>query len=104
MRLPNHPDQITTLVDLFLAGAERDKLDPLLDTCVAVYQERLDKDERLSNIIKTFDHHFGTLFNDGDRVAQRIRDHTAPKVAADPADQNAKKDTPTRHGLNTTKR
>ena len=33
-----------TLVDLFLSGAERDKLDPILDTCVAVYKERLDED------------------------------------------------------------
>jgi type I restriction enzyme, R subunit len=28
---------------------------------------------------------FGTLFNDGDRVAMRIRDEIAPKVPADTA-------------------
>ena len=38
------PDQVTTLVDLFLAGAARDKLDPILDVCVAVYKEQLDED------------------------------------------------------------
>jgi type I restriction enzyme R subunit len=37
-------EQIDTLVDLYLNGAERDKLDPILDTCVAVYLESLDED------------------------------------------------------------
>jgi type I restriction enzyme R subunit len=37
---------------------------------------------------------FGTLFTDGDRVIKRIRDDVAPKVAADEAFQNAKKNTP----------
>ena len=32
------------LVDLFLSDAERDALDPILDTCVAVYKEKLDED------------------------------------------------------------
>src|SRR5437763_5829119 len=31
------PEQVETLVKLYLDGAERDKLDPILDTCVAVY-------------------------------------------------------------------
>ena len=51
--------------------------------------------DRLSNILKAFNEHFGTLFTDSDRVARRIRDDIAPKVAADPAYQNAKKNTPT---------
>src|SRR5438445_5391246 len=38
------PEQVETLVKLYLDGAERDKLDPILDTCVAVYKERLDED------------------------------------------------------------
>jgi type I restriction enzyme R subunit len=38
------PEQVQTLVDLFLSGAERDKLDPILDACVAVYIQRLDED------------------------------------------------------------
>lgn len=188
------PEQVQTLVDLFLSGAERDKLDPILDTCVAVYRERLDEDgqvdfkgkakafartydflasvlpytnraweklsivlnllipklpaptdedlakgilesidmdsyrvekraameiappdanaeidpvpveggghkrepelDRLSNILKAFNDHFGTLFTDADRVSRRIREDIAPKVAADPAYQNARKNTP----------
>ena len=36
--------QIDTFVDLYLRGADRDKLDPILDVCVAVYRERLDED------------------------------------------------------------
>lgn len=38
------PEQIEQLVERFLAGAERDTLDPILDTCVAVYLERLNED------------------------------------------------------------
>jgi type I restriction enzyme, R subunit len=38
------PEQIETLVDLYLNGADRDKLDPLLDACVAVYVNELDED------------------------------------------------------------
>ena len=36
----------------------------------------------------------GTLFNDSDRVATRLRDDIAPKVAADQAYRNAKANTP----------
>jgi len=50
--------------------------------------------DRLSNIIKAFNDQFATLFTDADRVARRIRDDIAPQVAADPAYQNAKKNTP----------
>jgi type I restriction enzyme R subunit len=50
--------------------------------------------DRLSNILKTFNEHFGTLFTDADRVAQRIKDDIAPKVAADQGYQNAKMNTP----------
>ena len=188
------PEQVQQVVELFLAGAERDKLDPILDTCVAVYKERLDEDsqvdfkgkakafcrtydflaaiipqnnvewekasiflnlltpklpapkeedlakgileaidmdsyrvekklvmkivladqdaeidpiptdgggakpppelDRLSNILKTFNDHFGTLFADADRVAKRIMEDIAPKVAADAAYRNAKENTP----------
>jgi len=188
------PEQVHNLVELFLGGADRDKLDPILDACVAVYVERLDEDsqvdfkgkakvfcrtysflsaiipysnaeweklsilinllvpklpapqeedlakgileaidmdsyrvekkavlkialedknadieplptesagrksepelDRLSNILKTFNDHFGTMFTDTDRVAQRIRNDIAPKVAADMAYKNAKENTP----------
>ena len=50
--------------------------------------------DRLSNILKSFNEQFGTLFTDTDRVAQRIRDDIAPMVAADAAYQNAKENTP----------
>jgi type I restriction enzyme R subunit len=50
--------------------------------------------DRLSNILKTFNEHFGTLFSDADRVSRRIRDDIAPKVAADVAYQNARENTP----------
>jgi type I restriction enzyme R subunit len=188
------PEQVAQVVALFLGGAARDTLDPLLDACVAIYVDQLDEDgqvdfkgkakafcrtyaflssllpygnagweqlsifldlltpklpapkeedlakgileaidmdsyrvekkaamkialadadaeiepapadaggrlhepelDRLSNILKSFNEHFGTLFTDGDRVAQRIRDDIAPKVAADAAYQNAKENTP----------
>jgi type I restriction enzyme R subunit len=188
------PEQVQHLVELFLGGADRDKLDPILDTCVAVYVNQLDEDgqvdfkgkakvfcrtysflsslipysnreweklsillnlltpklpapqeedlakgildaidmdsyrvekkavleialadenaeiepvptdgggrksepelDRLSNILKSFNEHFGTLFTDADRVAKRIRDDIAPQVAADAAYQHAKENTP----------
>jgi type I restriction enzyme R subunit len=37
-------EQIDTLVALYLGGADRDKLDPILDACVAVYKEQLGED------------------------------------------------------------
>jgi type I restriction enzyme, R subunit len=188
------PEQVQQLVRLFLGDADRDKLDPILDACVAVYRDTLDEDgqvdfkgkakvfcrtyaflssvisysnaeweklsillnllipklpapeeedlskgileaidmdsyrvekkavmriamadqnaeiepvptdshgrkpepelDRLSNIIKTFNDQFRTLFTDSDRVVTRIRDDIAPKVAADAAYQNAKENTP----------
>jgi type I restriction enzyme, R subunit len=188
------PEQVETFVALYLDGAEREKLDPILDACVAVYQEKLDEDEqvdfkgkakaftrtydflasilpytnaeweklsiflnflipklpapkeedlsrgilesidmdsyrvekkaalkvslpdenaeigpvpvsgggrkpepeldRLSNILKTFNDHFSTLFTDSDRIVKRITDDIAPKVATDGPYQNAKKNTP----------
>ncbi|HFD87863.1 MAG TPA: type I restriction endonuclease subunit R [Gammaproteobacteria bacterium] len=42
------PDQIDTLVELYLGGADRDKLDPILDACVAVYKEQLDEDGQVN--------------------------------------------------------
>ena len=38
------PDQITTLVELYLGGTDRDKLDPILDACVVNYVNNLDED------------------------------------------------------------
>ncbi len=36
--------QVDELVDLYLSGADRDRLDPILDACVAAYREQLDED------------------------------------------------------------
>lgn len=41
------PEQVEQFVALFLAGAERDKLDPILDACVAVYKDTLDEDQQV---------------------------------------------------------
>jgi type I restriction enzyme R subunit len=188
------PEQVQQFVSLFLAGAERDQLDPILDACVARYTGSLDEDQqvdfkgkakvfcrtydflasvmpgtapdwerlsillnlllpklpapkeedlaqgildaidmdsyrvekkakmkialadanaeiappptegggrkpepeldRLSNILKSFNESFGTLFEDTDRIVKRIREDIAPRVAADKAFQNARQNTP----------
>jgi type I restriction enzyme R subunit len=41
------PEQVNSLVDLYLNGADRDRLDPLLDACVAVYVDDLDEDAQV---------------------------------------------------------
>jgi type I restriction enzyme R subunit len=194
LRRCTRPSRCSSFVALFLGGADRDQLDPILDACVTVYKEQLDEDgqvefkgkakvfcrtynflssvmpvherrvgealdlprpadaqaagageddlakgileaidmdsyrvekkaamkialadedaeiapvptdggggrrqpelDRLSNILKTFNEQFGTLFADTDRVARRIRDDIAPKVAADEAFRNARQNTP----------
>jgi len=37
-------EQVEDLVALYLGGADRDRLDPILDSCVAVYKSDLDED------------------------------------------------------------
>ena len=39
-------EDIDQLVELYLDGADRDKLDPILDACVSVYKHELDEDEQ----------------------------------------------------------
>ncbi|OGS04510.1 MAG: DEAD/DEAH box helicase [Elusimicrobia bacterium RIFCSPLOWO2_12_FULL_59_9] len=41
------PEQVRQVVDLFLGGADRDRLDPILDVCVAVYTGTLDEDQQV---------------------------------------------------------
>jgi len=41
------PEQVQQFAELFLGGAERDQLDPILDTCVAVYTGTLDEDQQV---------------------------------------------------------
>ena len=38
---------VDTLVDLYLNGAERDKLDPILDVCAENYKDDLDEDGQI---------------------------------------------------------
>ena len=38
------PEQIDDFVQRYLGGAEREQLDPILDTCVAIYLRNLDED------------------------------------------------------------
>jgi type I restriction enzyme R subunit len=42
------PEQVDRLVELYLGGGDRDKLDPILDACVAVYVKDLDEDGQVS--------------------------------------------------------
>ncbi len=37
------PDQVRQMVEWFLGGEDRDKIDPVLDACVAVYKSDLDE-------------------------------------------------------------
>jgi type I restriction enzyme R subunit len=39
--------QVDEFVTLYLSGADRDRLDPMLDACVADYRERLDEDAQV---------------------------------------------------------
>ncbi|MGO0122318.1 type I restriction endonuclease subunit R [Desulfothermobacter acidiphilus] len=41
------PDEVDKLVQLYLDGADRDRLDPILDACVAAYVEHLDEDSQI---------------------------------------------------------
>lgn len=54
---------IGQLVELYLSGADRDRLDPILDACVAVYKEQLDEDGQVDfkGKAKTFVRTYGFL-------------------------------------------
>ncbi|KMY66192.1 DEAD/DEAH box helicase [Desulfocarbo indianensis] len=56
-------DQIDDLVSLYLDGADRDKLDPILDACVATYNADLDEDGQVDfkGKAKTFVRTYGFL-------------------------------------------
>jgi len=41
------PDQVETLVELYLDDADRDRLDPILNTCIDTYKETLDEDSQV---------------------------------------------------------
>ena len=40
-------ERVDDLVELYLSGADRDVLDPILDSCVEVYREDLDEDQQV---------------------------------------------------------
>lgn len=57
------PEQIEQFVELYLGGADRDKLDPILDVCVATYKDHLDEDEQVDfkSKAKAFSRTYGFL-------------------------------------------
>jgi type I restriction enzyme R subunit len=55
-------DHIESLVDLYLNGAERDRLDPILDACAAVYKELPLEDQiKFKSAAKSFVRTYGFL-------------------------------------------
>ena len=53
---------VEKLVDLYLNGAERDQLDPILDACVAVYKELALEDQiKFKSAAKSFVRTYGFL-------------------------------------------
>jgi len=57
------PEHVDKLVELCLGGAQRDRLDPILDVCVAVYTSQLDEDGQVDfkGKAKTFARTYGFL-------------------------------------------
>jgi type I restriction enzyme R subunit len=55
--------QVDEFVELYLGGADRDELDPILDACVADYRDRLDEDGQVEfkGKAKTFLRTYGFL-------------------------------------------
>lgn len=55
--------QVDELVELYLNGADRDQLDPILDACVAVYRDQLDEDGQVDfkSKAKAFTRTYGFL-------------------------------------------
>ena len=55
-------DDVERLVDLFLNGAERDRLNPTLDACTAVYKQ-LETDDQIKfkSVAKSFVRTYGFL-------------------------------------------
>lgn len=54
--------EVEQLVDLFLSGAERDRLDPILDACTAVYNQlELDDQIKFKSAAKSFVRTYGFL-------------------------------------------
>ena len=58
-----NPAKVDELVERFLAKESRDRLDPILDACVAVYREQLDEDGQVDfkGMAKAFLRAYGFL-------------------------------------------
>ena len=55
-------EHVDTLVDLYLNGAERDRLDPILDACVALYRDLENEDKiKFKGAAKSFVRTYGFL-------------------------------------------
>ncbi|RXA21694.1 type I restriction endonuclease subunit R [Methanosarcina sp. MSH10X1] len=56
-------EDIEQLVELYLSGSDRDKLDPILDACVATYKDQLDEDGQVDfkSKAKAFNRTYGFL-------------------------------------------
>ncbi len=55
-------DHVEKLVDLYLNGAERDRLDPILDTCAAIYKDLDTEDQiKFKSAAKAFCRTYGFL-------------------------------------------
>ena len=54
---------VDTFVELYLSGADRDQLDPILDACVATYKQSLDEDGQVEfkGKAKAFNRTYGFL-------------------------------------------
>jgi type I restriction enzyme R subunit len=57
------PEQVDQLTEHYLAGADRDMLDPILDVCVATYKDNLDEDGQVDfkSKSKAFNRTYGFL-------------------------------------------
>lgn len=57
------PEDIEQLVELYLSGSDREKLDPILDSCVVTYREDLDEDGQVDfkSKAKAFNRTYGFL-------------------------------------------
>jgi type I restriction enzyme R subunit len=65
------PEQVQQVVALFLGGADRDQLDPILDACVAVYVERSTRTARWTSRARPRCSAAPTLPLVGDSLQQR---------------------------------
>jgi type I restriction enzyme R subunit len=57
------PEDVEQMVELYLSGSGRDKLDPILDSCVAIYKNELDEDGQVDfkGKAKAFNRTYGFL-------------------------------------------